>query len=76
MPSSGDPEQDIIQKLTYTLETLTLNLVQAPRGVQREEGRAPRRQPQEFKCWNCLEMGHGMYHCPYPRRNPGDIYPP
>ena len=75
-PPSGDPQQDIIQKLTQTLETLTLNLVQGPRETQRDEGRAPRRQAQEFKCWNFLETGHGMYHCPYPRRNPGDIYPP
>ena len=35
---SGDPQQDIIQKLTQTLETLTLNLVQGPRETQRDEG--------------------------------------
>ena len=76
MPLSEDPQKDIIQNLIETLETLTLNLVQALGGVQREEGRAPRCQPQEFKCWNCLEIAHGMYHFPYPRRNLGDIYPP
>ena len=46
-PPSGDPQQDIIQKLTQTLETLTL---MRPRETQRDEGRAPRRQAQEFKC--------------------------
>ncbi|KAH7428075.1 hypothetical protein KP509_10G074400 [Ceratopteris richardii] len=30
---------------------------------------------QEFICYNCNEHGHGMYNCPHPCRNPGDMYP-
>ena len=69
---SGSPQQEIIQKLT---QTLTLHLVQALRETQRDEGRAPRHQDQKFKCWNCLDIGHGIYNFPYPRRILGDIYP-
>lgn len=43
-PPSGDPQQDIIQKLTQTLETLTLNSVQGPRATQRDKTPSPRVQ--------------------------------
>ncbi|MCO5591587.1 hypothetical protein L7F22_045574 [Adiantum nelumboides] len=70
--------EDLLHKLTQQLETLTLNLVQAPtRGIQpRDDARPLRRSTQELRCWNCNESGHGMYHCPHPRRIPGDMYPP
>ncbi|KAH7280978.1 hypothetical protein KP509_36G023700 [Ceratopteris richardii] len=71
-----DPQQDILQKLTQQLEQLTLNLVRSQQDrPQREQNRGQRRQAQEFICYNCNERGHGMYNCPHPGRNPGDIYP-
>ncbi|MCO5563279.1 hypothetical protein L7F22_016917 [Adiantum nelumboides] len=33
-----------------------------------EQARGPRRQAQEYHCYNCGENGHGMYYCPHPRR--------
>ncbi|MCO5595068.1 hypothetical protein L7F22_049105 [Adiantum nelumboides] len=78
-PISADSHQeDLLHKLTQQLETLTLNLVQAPtRGQQpRDDARPLRRSTQELRCWNCNETGHGMYHCPHPRRISGDMYPP
>ncbi|MCO5604317.1 hypothetical protein L7F22_058482 [Adiantum nelumboides] len=78
-PISADSHQeDLLHKLTQQLETLTLNLVQAPtRGQQpRDDARPLRRSTQELRCWNCNETGHGMYHCPHPRRILGDMYLP
>ncbi|MCO5611422.1 hypothetical protein L7F22_065675 [Adiantum nelumboides] len=33
-----------------------------------EQARGPRRQAQEYHCYNCDENGHGMYYCPHQRR--------
>ncbi|MCO5589272.1 hypothetical protein L7F22_043238 [Adiantum nelumboides] len=76
--SADSHQEDLLHKLTQQLETLTLNLVQAPtRGQQpRDDARPLRRSTQELRCWNCNETSHGMYHCPHPRRIPGDMYPP
>ncbi|MCO5554760.1 hypothetical protein L7F22_008294 [Adiantum nelumboides] len=76
--SADSHQEDLLHKLTQQLETLTLNLVQAPtKGQQpRDDARPLRRSTQELRCWNCNEPGHGMYHCPHPRRIPGDMYPP
>ncbi|MCO5586464.1 hypothetical protein L7F22_040404 [Adiantum nelumboides] len=76
--SADSHQEDLLHKLTQQLETLTLNLVQAPtRGQQpRDDARPLRRSTQELRCWNCNETGHGMYHCPHPRRISGDMYPP
>ncbi|MCO5577963.1 hypothetical protein L7F22_031800 [Adiantum nelumboides] len=76
--SADSHQEDLLHKLTQQLETLTLNLVQAPtRGQQpRDDARPLRRSTQELRCWNCNETGHGMYHCPHPRRIPRDMYPP
>ncbi|MCO5552923.1 hypothetical protein L7F22_006442 [Adiantum nelumboides] len=76
--SADSHQEDLLHKLTQQLETLTLNLVQAPtRGQQpRDDAQPLRRSTQELRCWNCNETGHGMYHCPHPRRIPGDMYPP
>ncbi|MCO5612308.1 hypothetical protein L7F22_066573 [Adiantum nelumboides] len=70
--SADSHQEDLLHKLTQQLETLTLNLVQAPtRGQQpRDDARPLRRSTQELRCWNCNETGHGMYHCPHPRRPP------
>ncbi|MCO5562882.1 hypothetical protein L7F22_016518 [Adiantum nelumboides] len=60
-PISADSHQeDLLHKLTQQLETLTLNLVQAPtRGQQlRDDARPLRRSTQELRCWNCNETGH------------------
>ncbi|MCO5604351.1 hypothetical protein L7F22_058516 [Adiantum nelumboides] len=76
--SADSHQEDLLHKLTQQLETLTLNLVQAPtRGQQpRDDARPLRRSTQELRCWNCNETGHGMYHCPHPSRISGDMYPP
>ncbi|MCO5573421.1 hypothetical protein L7F22_027192 [Adiantum nelumboides] len=76
--SADSHQEDLLHKLTQQLETLTLNLVQAPtRGQQlRDDARPLRRSTQELRCWNCNETGHGMYHCPHLRRISGDMYPP
>jgi len=37
--------------------------------------RGQRRQNQAYLCHNCGEDGHGMYNCPYPRREPGAPMP-
>ncbi|MCO5580503.1 hypothetical protein L7F22_034371 [Adiantum nelumboides] len=76
--SADSHQEDLLHKLTQQLETLTLNLVQAPtRGQQpRDDARPLRRSTQDLRCWNCNETGHGMYHCPHPRRISGDMYPP
>ncbi|MCO5554205.1 hypothetical protein L7F22_007733 [Adiantum nelumboides] len=67
--SADSHQEDLLHKLTQQLETLTLNLVQAPtRGQQPRDDARPRRQAQEYHCYNCGENGHGMYYCPHPRR--------
>ncbi|MCO5613483.1 hypothetical protein L7F22_067760 [Adiantum nelumboides] len=75
--SADSHQEDLLHKLIQQLETLTLNLVQAPtRGQQlRDDARSLRRSTQELRCWNCNETGYGMYHCPHPRHIPGDMYP-
>ncbi|KAH7433903.1 hypothetical protein KP509_07G091700, partial [Ceratopteris richardii] len=40
-----------------------------------EQNQGQRRQAQEFIWYNCNEHDHGMYNCPHPRRNLGDMYP-
>ncbi|MCO5564055.1 hypothetical protein L7F22_017711 [Adiantum nelumboides] len=76
--SADSHQEDLLHKLTQQLETLTLNLVQAPtRGQQlRDDARPLTRSTEELRCWSCNETDHGMYHCPHPRRIPGDMYPP
>ncbi|MCO5567617.1 hypothetical protein L7F22_021311 [Adiantum nelumboides] len=53
-------QEDLLHKLTQQLDTLTLNLLQAPtRGQQpRDDARPLRRSTQELRCWNCNETGH------------------
>ncbi|MCO5550787.1 hypothetical protein L7F22_004278 [Adiantum nelumboides] len=68
-------QQELLQQITNQLESLSINLVQGVRAPQsgtdrnRQEGQ---RQTQEYVCYNCGEMGHGMYFCPHPRRYQGN----
>ncbi|MCO5609151.1 hypothetical protein L7F22_063373 [Adiantum nelumboides] len=63
-------QQELLQQITNQLESLSINLVQGVRAPQsgndrnRQEGQ---RQAREYVCYNCGEMGHGMYFCPHPR---------
>ncbi|MCO5579649.1 hypothetical protein L7F22_033506 [Adiantum nelumboides] len=62
--SADSHQEDLLHKLTQQLETLTLNLVQAPtRGQKpRDDARPLRRSTQELRCWNCNEIGHGKHN--------------
>ena len=71
-PPEEVQQQDLLQRITNQLDTLSLHFVQGARASPQpqEENRAQRRQNREFFCYNCGETGHGMYYCPHPRRNP------
>ncbi|MCO5559747.1 hypothetical protein L7F22_013349 [Adiantum nelumboides] len=68
-------QQELLQQITNQLESLSINLVQGVRAPQpgndrnRQEGQ---RQAREYVCYNCGEVGHGMYFCPHPRRYQGN----
>ncbi|MCO5598265.1 hypothetical protein L7F22_052357 [Adiantum nelumboides] len=68
-------QQELLQQITNQLESLSINLVQGVRAPQsgndrnRQEGQ---RQTREYVCYNCGEVGHGMYFCPHPRRYQGN----
>ncbi|MCO5607804.1 hypothetical protein L7F22_062005 [Adiantum nelumboides] len=68
-------QQELLQQITNQLESLSINLVQGIRAPQsgtdrnRQEGQ---RQTREYVCYNCGEVGHGMYFCPHPRRYQGN----
>ncbi|MCO5606436.1 hypothetical protein L7F22_060624 [Adiantum nelumboides] len=68
-------QQELLQQITNQLESLSINLVQGVRASQsgtdrnRQEGQ---RQTREYVCYNCGEVGHGMYFCPHPRRYQGN----
>ncbi|MCO5608861.1 hypothetical protein L7F22_063079 [Adiantum nelumboides] len=63
-------QQELLQQITNQLESLLINLVQGVRAPQpgndrnHQEGQ---RQAREYVCYNCGEVGHGMYFCPHPR---------
>ncbi|MCO5606643.1 hypothetical protein L7F22_060831 [Adiantum nelumboides] len=63
-------QQELLSRITHQLEDLSLHLVRGGRGPppNQEQARGPRRQAQEYHCYNCGENGHGMYYCPHPRR--------
>ena len=69
----GGNQQDILERITNQLESLSVNLV-GGRVQQNNHDRGNRRQQRELHCYNCGENGHGMYHCPYPRRYQGEGY--
>ncbi|MCO5566295.1 hypothetical protein L7F22_019971 [Adiantum nelumboides] len=63
-------QQELLIRITHQLEDLSVHLVQGGRGPppNQEQARGPRRQAQEYHCYNCGENGHGMYYCLHPRR--------
>ncbi|MCO5576739.1 hypothetical protein L7F22_030556 [Adiantum nelumboides] len=68
-------QEELLQQITNQLESLSINLVQGVRAPQsgndcnHQEGQ---RQTREYVCYNCGEVGHGMYFCPHPRRYQGN----
>ncbi|MCO5580782.1 hypothetical protein L7F22_034653 [Adiantum nelumboides] len=68
-PDQESSQQELLQQITNQLESLSINLVQGVRAPQtgndrnRQEGQ---RQTREYVCYNCGEVGHGMYFCPHP----------
>ncbi|MCO5562234.1 hypothetical protein L7F22_015860 [Adiantum nelumboides] len=63
-------QQELLNRITHQLEDLSVHLVRGGRAPppNQEQARGPRRQAQEYHCYNCGENGHGMYYCPHPRR--------
>ena len=78
----ADPHLELLQRVTNQLNELSVNMFQGSRmpAQPSNEERAqnaqqpPRRQQrrQDYFCYNCGEVGHGMYFCPHPRRHPGN----
>ncbi|MCO5569167.1 hypothetical protein L7F22_022877 [Adiantum nelumboides] len=69
-----DPHLELLQRVTNQLDNLSINMVQGVRQQQPQPNNermpnGPRRQPQrrDYFCYNCGEVGHGMYFCPHPR---------
>ncbi|MCO5561280.1 hypothetical protein L7F22_014901 [Adiantum nelumboides] len=63
-------QQELLNRITHQLEDLSVHLVRGGRAPppNQEQARGPRRQAQEYHCYNSGENGHGMYYCPHPRR--------
>ncbi|MCO5603880.1 hypothetical protein L7F22_058034 [Adiantum nelumboides] len=63
-------KKELLNRITHQLEDLSVHLVRGGRGppTNQEQARGPRKQAQEYHCYNCGENGHGMYYCPHPRR--------
>ncbi|MCO5560190.1 hypothetical protein L7F22_013798 [Adiantum nelumboides] len=61
-------QQELLNRITHQLEDLSVHLVRGGRAPppNQEQARGPRRQAQEYHCYNCGENGHGMYYCPHP----------
>ncbi|MCO5602964.1 hypothetical protein L7F22_057105 [Adiantum nelumboides] len=63
-------QQELLQQITNQLESLSINLVQGVRASQSGNDRncqEEQRQTREYVCYNCGEVGHGMYFCSHPR---------
>ncbi|MCO5593873.1 hypothetical protein L7F22_047892 [Adiantum nelumboides] len=60
-------QQELLSRITHQLKDLSVRGGREPPPNQ-EQARGPRRQAQEYHCYNCGENGHGMYYCPHPRR--------
>ncbi|MCO5587833.1 hypothetical protein L7F22_041785 [Adiantum nelumboides] len=78
-PRARPPPQiqpQILQNPQMVAQPQVLQRSEAPQPVaeipplpnNNEQARGPRRQAQEYHCYNCGENGHGMYYCPHPRR--------
>ncbi|MCO5578004.1 hypothetical protein L7F22_031842 [Adiantum nelumboides] len=66
----GGDQQELLSRITHQLEDLSVHLVRGGRvpPPKQEQARGPRRQAQEYHCYNCGENNHGMYYCPHRRR--------
>ncbi|MCO5547990.1 hypothetical protein L7F22_001446 [Adiantum nelumboides] len=53
-------QQELLSRITHQLEDLSVHLVQGGRGPpqNQEQARGPRRQAQEYHCYNLGENGH------------------
>ncbi|MCO5550381.1 hypothetical protein L7F22_003865 [Adiantum nelumboides] len=53
-------QQELLSRVTHQLEDLSVHLVRGGRGPppNQEQARGPRRQAQEYHCYNCDENGH------------------
>ncbi|MCO5592397.1 hypothetical protein L7F22_046400 [Adiantum nelumboides] len=53
-------QQELLNRITHQLEDLSVHLVREERGPppNQEQARGPRRQAQEYHCYNCGENGH------------------
>ncbi|MCO5585882.1 hypothetical protein L7F22_039816 [Adiantum nelumboides] len=57
----GDQDQqELLSRITHQLEDLSVHLVRGGRAQppNQEQARGPRRQAQEYHCYNCGENGH------------------
>ncbi|MCO5574112.1 hypothetical protein L7F22_027891 [Adiantum nelumboides] len=56
-------QQELLSRITHQLEDLSVHLVRGGRGPppNQEQARGPRRQAQEYHCYNCGENGHGTW---------------
>ncbi|MCO5550774.1 hypothetical protein L7F22_004265 [Adiantum nelumboides] len=54
-------QQELLNRITHQLEDLSVHLVRGGRAPppNQEQARGPRRQAQEYHCYNCGENGHG-----------------
>ncbi|MCO5551612.1 hypothetical protein L7F22_005117 [Adiantum nelumboides] len=53
-------QQELLSRITHQLEDLSVHLVRGGRAPppNQEQARGPRRQAQEYHCYNCDENGH------------------
>ena len=65
-----------IQRLTEQIGNLNLAMQGIQNQVRRPQGERPiRNRGEHLQCYNCAERGHIAPQCPYPRREPGGMYP-
>ena len=70
LPPMGNTQEETLSRLTCQLEPLNLHLMQQGEVPREVNFRGQHRQNQAYHYHNCGEDGHGMYNCPYPRREP------
>ncbi|MCO5596737.1 hypothetical protein L7F22_050806 [Adiantum nelumboides] len=56
-------QQELLNRITHQLEDLLVHLVRGGRAPppNQEQARGPRRQAQEYHCYNCGENGHVLH---------------
>ncbi|MCO5577814.1 hypothetical protein L7F22_031647 [Adiantum nelumboides] len=67
-------QQELLSRITHQLEDLSVHLVRGGRAPppNQEQARGPRRQAQEYHCYNCGENCHVQ---PQPQQPPPPIAP-